>query len=249
MKIQVLSDLHVEFEEFDMEKNDSDVVILAGDIHIKDKGVLWALENIKDKPVLYVLGNHEFYGKAHPKHIGSLKEIANETNVHILEKDTFSLNGVNFIGCTLWTDFALMGDPRLAGYQCQQIMTDFKKIRVSPGYSKLRSIDVACIHRQSLQWIKGELKRLKGETNIVITHHGPSLRSLPEGKEKDVSSSAYVSRLDSVIEEYGPSYWIHGHLHNNSSYQVGKCKVVCNPKGYPDEQNTEFDKNLMFEVG
>ena len=63
MKIQVLSDLHIEFEAFNVNTDNADLVVLAGDIHVDNRGVLWALENIKDKPVLYVLGNHEFYDK------------------------------------------------------------------------------------------------------------------------------------------------------------------------------------------
>ena len=248
MKVQVLSDLHIEFEDYDLENNDSDVLILAGDIHVKDKGVLWALEHVENKPVLYVLGNHEYYGKAYPKLVGSLKGIVKGTNVQILEKDTVAIDGVNFFGCTLWTDFELFGDPRLAGYECQQIMTDFKKIRVSPNFSKLRSLDVAAIHRQSMQWLKAELEKHRDETNVVITHHGPSPMSLPGGRENDISSAAYVSRLESVIEQYNPIYWVHGHLHNSSSYRVGGCTVVCNPRGYPGERNLDFKKQLLIEV-
>ena len=165
MKIQVLSDLHIEFETFEFESNDADVVVLAGDIHIKDKGVAWALENIKDKPVIYVLGNHEFYGKAYPKHVDALKQQVQGSNIHVLENDIFTIDGVNFLGCTLWTDFALYGDPRLAGYHCQQVMTDFKKIRLSPKFSKLRSIDVATIHRRSLQWLQEALNKRR---SIVV---------------------------------------------------------------------------------
>ncbi len=248
MKIQVLSDLHIEFDDLEFENTNSDVVVLAGDIHVKDKGVSWAIENIKDKPVLYVLGNHEFYGKAYPKLVNSLKEIAKGTNIQILEKDTVTIDGVNFIGCTLWTDFELFGDPRVTGYQCQQVMIDFKKIRLSPKYSKLRSIDVASIHRQSLLWLKSELKSHQGERNLVITHHAPSPASLPDGREKDTSSAAYVSQLESVIHELSPNYWVHGHMHNSSDYEVGNCRVICNPRGYPDERNPKFRQDLIVEL-
>ena len=248
LKIQVLSDLHIEFEGFEFVETESDVVILAGDIHVKDKGVLWALENIQNKPVIYVLGNHEFYGKAYPKLVGSIKEKVEGSNVHLLEKDLLEINGVNFLGCTLWTDFNLFGDSRITGYQCQQIMTDFKKIRVSPKFSKLRSIDVASIHRQSIEWLKSELESKRNEKNIVVTHHGPSIRSLPEGKENDVSSAAYVSELDSVISEYSPDYWVHGHIHNSSNYKIGCCNIVCNPRGYPDERNPDFRSDYTIEI-
>lgn len=248
MKVQVLSDLHIEFEDFEYENNDSDIVILAGDIHVKEKGVVWALETIKDKPVIYVLGNHEFYGKAYPKLVNSLKELVKSTNIHVLENDTVSIGGVNFMGCTLWTDFELFGDPRLTGYQCQQVMTDYKKIRVSPNFSKLRSIDVAAIHHRSLVWLRNELEIHSGETNVVITHHAPSVLSLPEGAEEDVTSAAYASHLDSVISEYNPAIWVHGHLHNTSDYLIGYCRIICNPKGYPEEINPEFNKNYIIEI-
>ena len=110
MKIQLLSDLHIEFQSYEYPDCDSDVVVLAGDIHTKGQGVKWAIENILDKPVIYVLGNHEYYGKTYPKLVAEVKELARGTNVHILERDVVTINGVNFLGCTLWTDFELFGD-------------------------------------------------------------------------------------------------------------------------------------------
>lgn len=248
MKIQVLSDLHIEFDDFAIDSDDMDAVILAGDIHVKDKGVLWALEHIEDKPVFYVLGNHEFYGKAYPKLIESLKTLTQGTHVHVLEKDVYTFNGVNFMGCTLWTDFELFGDARLAGFQCQQVMTDYKKIRRSPSFAKLRSVDVALIHRQSKAWLEQELVRRKGEKNVVISHHGPSAMSLPEQYKTDIVSAGYVSNLEPFIEDYQPSYWVHGHLHNSSRYQIGTCEVVANPRGYPMERNVDFDARYCVEL-
>ena len=248
MKILILSDLHIEFDDYKIEYSTIDLVILAGDIHTKDHGLKWALNNIKNIPVIYILGNHEFYGKAYPKLIHSLKESAKNSNVHILEKDVLSIDGVNFLGCTLWTDFELFGDPRIAGFECQQVMTDFKKIRVSPKFSKLRSLDVASIHRQSLAWLCKELDKRRKQTNIVITHHAPSARSLPEQYKNDMVSSAYVSNLDDVLKKYSPSYWIHGHLHNSSNYLVGATQVICNPRGYPNERNSNFKDDYIIEI-
>lgn len=250
MKIQVLSDLHIEFEAFNVNTDNADVVVLAGDIHLDNRGVLWAMENIKNKPVLYVLGNHEYYGKAYPKLVDSLKEQTRDSNVQILENDTFSYNGVNFMGCTLWTDFKLYGDSRLAGFECQQVMSDYRKIRVSPQFSKLRALDVSHIHSHSLNWLTKELKIHKGETNVVITHHGPSIKSLPENKRNrdNMINAAYVSHLDSILTDHSPSMWLHGHLHNNSDYKIGDCRVVCNPRGYPEERNPEFIKELIVKL-
>jgi len=248
MKIHVLSDLHLEFEPFHYPENDCDIVVLAGDIHVKDKGIRWALEYLKHKQVIYVLGNHEFYGKAYPKHIETLKILTKHSHVHLLEQQTHSISGVNFIGCTLWTDFAIYGDPRIMGYECQQRMSDYKKIRVSPKYSKLRSLDVAMIHRQSRLWLESELAHRQGEKNIVVSHHGPSEQSLLASKRGGALNCAYVSNLESVIETYQPHYWLHGHVHDSSDYHIKGCRVLCNPRGYPSERNKQFDAGLTFEI-
>lgn len=248
MKVQVLSDLHIEFDGFKVNTTGSDVVVLAGDIHVENKGVLWALENIRDKPVIYVLGNHEYYGSAYPQLANSLKKLTRGTNVKILENDTFTFEGVNFLGCTLWTDFELFGDAKLAGNQCQQRMSDYRKISISPNNSKLRSLDVANIHTTSLNWLKKELKLRKDQINIVVTHHGPDTRSLPDINSKNIIDAAYVSRLERILIDYNPDMWLHGHLHNSSDYTVGNCRVVCNPRGYPGGRNPKFNDHLLLEL-
>lgn len=248
MRVHLLSDIHVEFEHYAYQECGADLVVLAGDIHTKDRGIAWALEEIKNTPVLYVLGNHEFYGKSHPKFVSEARQRASGTNIQILEKDHVEIDGVNFFGCTLWTDFELFGDPRIAGHACQQVMTDYKKIRKSPQYSKLRSLDTALIHAQSRKWLGDQLSEHKGSTNIVITHHGPSIKSSPAHYHGDITSAAYVSDLEQFIGEHTPDYWLHGHLHNSSDYYIGSCNVLCNPKGYPGEENDEFDPVKCIEI-
>lgn len=238
----------MEFDDYQIDSSSVDVVVLAGDIHVKEQGLQWAVDNIKDVPVIYILGNHEFYGKAYPKLIDSLKERTSKTNIHILEKDLLTIDGINFLGCTLWTNFELFGDPRIAGFECQQVMTDFKKIRLSPKFSKLRSIDVAAIHRQSITWLRNQLERLDKQTNVVISHHAPSKLSVPEEYKDDIISAAYASNLDGTIRKYQPKYWIHGHLHNSSDYLIGETRVVCNPRGYPKERNIDFNSSYIIEL-
>jgi len=248
MKILILSDLHIEFEDYQIDISEVDVVVLAGDIHVKEHGYHWAEKNIKNIPVIYVLGNHEFYGKAYPKLVGKLKEEAKGSNIHILEKDAINIDGIEFLGCTLWTDFELFGDPRIAGYECQQVMTDFKKIRLSPKFSKLRSIDVASIHRQSISWLSNELEKADCKNCVVVTHHAPSKQSVPEHYKENIISSAYASNLENIIEKYKPNYWVHGHLHNSSNYSIGETQIICNPRGYSDERNDSFDHKFIIEV-
>lgn len=137
MKLHILSDLHNEFDLFSPPRTEADVVILVEDIHVGRKGIDWAKINFPDKPVIYVLGNHEYYSRAFPKHIADLKQLAKDTNIHVLENDSIVIAGVTFLRCILWMDFELFGDPRIAGYQATQAMTDYQKIRVSPQYRKL----------------------------------------------------------------------------------------------------------------
>lgn len=190
MKVHILSDLHVEFAHFDYPVCDADVVILAGDIHVREKGLDWALESIPDVPVIYVMGNHEYYGAAYPKLVDDIKYKAQGSNVHVLENNVVNINGVNFIGCSLWTDFKIFGDPQTAGYECQRLINDYKKIRRWPSYSKLRSIDVALMHKVSLKWLDEALSHLQGEKNIIVTHHAPSIKSLPQHRRKRITCAA-----------------------------------------------------------
>ena len=241
MKVHILSDLHVEFEHYEYPACNADVVILAGDIHVRERGLDWALENIPDTPVMYVMGNHEYYGAAYPKLVDGMKSRAQGSNVHILENNVVTIDDVNFIGCTLWTDFKIFGDPRIAGSECQELINDYKKIRRWPTYSKLRSIDVASMHEVSFRWLGNTLKQYRGEKNIVITHHAPSLKSLPEHRQNRITSAAYASNLEDFVIDHSPAYWVHGHVHSACDYQLGDCKVVCNPKGYPDENTPGYD--------
>jgi Icc-related predicted phosphoesterase len=247
MKLHILSDIHVEFEPFDAPETHADVVILAGDIHVGRKGLDWALQQFPGKPVIYVLGNHEYYGKAIPSYIKKLREFAAGTNVHILEQEALALDGVTFLGCTFWTDFELFGDPRIAGYDATQKMTDYKKIRVSPKYRRLRSVDTAIIHHESRLWLDSRLKE-SSDNVVIVTHHAPSPKSLPDSRRDDLMSAAYASDLGEFVSHSNAKLWIHGHLHASSDYTLGNTRILCNPKGYPDEYNDRFIPDFVVSV-
>lgn len=248
MKIQVISDLHQEFGFMDISFSNADVVVIAGDVNLGTKGVQWILSNISNIPVIYVLGNHEYYRGSYPKTLHKIVELSIGTNVHVLENKAIVIDDVTFYGTTLWTDFELLGDPRIHGSICQSKMNDYKLIRRDPSYSKLRSIDTYVIHRAAMKWLESSLESSSTNKNIVVTHHAPSIKSIPERLRGDVLSSAYASNLDATILKYQPDYWIHGHMHEPIKYNVGSATVLCNPHGYINEPYNGFDSNLTIEI-
>jgi len=248
VNIQILSDIHLEFEDFQIDSANADVVILAGDIHVGDKGVKWIADHIQNVPVIYILGNHEYYGKIFPKLTRTLKLETQNSNITILENETVTIKDITFFGCTLWTDFNLFGNPRADGYYCQQYMNDYKKIRREPSYSKIRSMDVAVINKNSTDWLLSEYGQRKAKKNIVVTHHAPSIRSLLDRNKNETISAADASHLDSLVEKLSPHYWIHGHLHTSSDYYIGNTRIICNPRGYPDARNKDFSDGLIIAL-
>jgi predicted phosphohydrolase len=198
--------------------------------------------------VIYVLGNHEYYGNAYPKMIDELAAATKNTNVFILENNCVLIENTAFVGCTLWTDFELFGNFRQASYSASISMTDFKRIRLSPKYSKLKPSDTAIAHNKSLRWLKEQVHNNNDKNIVVITHHAPSEKSIPHEYKNDCLSPAYASSLDAFIENSGVNLWIHGHTHNQLDYVIGSTRIVCNPRGYPDETNELFDPRMVIEI-
>lgn len=189
MKVQIISDLHQEFGTYELSFHSADLLILAGDINIGIKGIDWIKTKIKDIPVIYVLGNHEYYKGSHPKTLNKIKESSKGSNVFVLENGSLEIDGIRFHGATLWTDFSLFGSPIKYGILCQDKMNDYKMIRKDPSYSKMRTIDTFKLHQFSKIWLEESLEVSKGIRNIVITHHAPSPKSIPDEFKDDFLSS------------------------------------------------------------
>jgi predicted MPP superfamily phosphohydrolase len=248
MKLHLLSDLHLEFAPFTPPKTDADVVILAGDIQPGVRAIPWIREHFPELPVVYVLGNHEYYGQAIPKHSLKLKELTQGSNIHVLENGSYIIGDVVFLGCTLWTDFELFGNPRVAGFYATEYMNDYRKIRVNPDYRRLRSLDTAGLHFGSQQWLAGQFELFRGRKIVVVTHHSPSARSLRPGKEDDLLSAASASPMDKFVENSGAKIWFHGHMHISADYYIGKTHILCNPRGYVNEPNPDFHADYIYDL-
>lgn len=247
MRLRVFSDLHLEFRPFEPPPVDADVVALAGDVHTGVSGVEWAAKAFAGTPVLYVLGNHEFYRQSIPKLIGEVRETAAGTNVHLLENDAITLHGVRFLGCTLWTDFELFGHARLFGSDAEESMDDYRLIRVSPEHRRLRVTDTIERHQQSRLWLAEQLGAAEGSPAVVITHHAPSRRSVALRFARSPLSPAFASPMDEFVKNSRAALWIHGHTHDHFDYVVGTTRVICNPRGYPGER-TGFNPTMTVDV-
>jgi Icc-related predicted phosphoesterase len=248
MKIQILSDIHLEFGVREIPTGDVDVIVFAGDIHLGEAGLKWMAEHVNNVPVIYVLGNHEYYRHTYPGLLNKLKTLTRKTNITLLENESKRMNGITFHGATLWSDFELFGNAELAEWESQQSMNDYKLIRKDPSYSRLRPADTLAQHKASMQWLEKSLKESKTKKNVVVTHHAPSRKSVPELFQKHMVSAAFASNLDDFILDTNPDVWMHGHIHCSADYMIGQTRVICNPLGYPEEKNTGYIDRLVVEI-
>jgi len=226
-----------------------DVVVLAGDIDTGTRAVSWAEQCFAGRPVLYVMGNHESYGK-NLEHVERDLQAACEAtqNVHFLNCSSVELGGVRFLGTTLWTDFTLFGEAArpAAMTAAGQVMVDYHRIRLATqGFRKLRPADTARLHAQQALWLRQALATPFDGKTVVITHMAPTMRSVAERYATDLVSAAYASNLEEVAAQ--ADLWIHGHMHDSFDYQIGKCRVVCNPRGYITRAGTP--ENSTFGAG
>ncbi len=265
MKLLVLSDLHVEMRPFSPViegrriDEQADVVVLAGDIHGGARGLRWARETFPDKPIVYVAGNHEFYEQHWTQLLDPLREMARQHDIEFLEAGGVDLGGVRFLGCSLWTDFELFGQERRVGAQrlARARMNDYQCIRITKTaefywvHSKYLMPELTVRrHRASVEWLKGKLGHGDPAKTVVVTHHAPHRKSIPERFQDDLLSAAYASDLTHLMGQ--GALWIHGHIHDSMDYEVAGTRVLCNPRGYQHWNNTfenrSFDPELIVEV-
>ncbi len=249
MKLHVLSDLHTEFAAFTIPKTDADVLVLAGDIGTKLSGLEQALKT-SEIPVVYVAGNHEYYGAAIPKLTTELQDLARGSQVHVLENDAFVLQNVRFLGCTLWTDFEILGleNRALTMWDAQQKMADYRLIRHSPKFSRLRPMDTATLHSASLKWLEQQLEIPFSGRTVVVTHHAPTAKAFNPKYQGDLLSAAFATNLEPLIEGFKIDLWIYGHTHHNADFTHGSTRIISNQRGYPDERVPSFNPSLVLEL-
>jgi Icc-related predicted phosphoesterase len=276
MKINVISDLHLEFS--DLTLPGGDVLILSGDImearqfkrdmynpnmvllehERKDQRPdrwyrFMAEECSKYREVIYVMGNHEHYGFNYQKSYGHIAGQLPD-NVTLLENQTHTVDDVVFVGCTLWTDMNKMD--ALTMWHVGQSMNDYRQVtmfnEVKNAYHRLTPEKTAEDHYKSKQFILETVEADPLKKYVVVTHHAPSKASTkPQYQNDTLMNGAYSSDLsDFILDHPQIKLWTHGHTHDQFDYMIGSTRVVCNPRGYKgyEDRAEHFDPGFGVEI-
>jgi len=244
MKVRIESDLHLEWydkEPFCLDSSEDEqntILILAGDICIlsKIKKFEYFFNDVttRFKHVLYVFGNHEFY-KGSVKLVNDYISQLSYPNLTVLNRSYIDIENYRFLGSTMWSDYNNYDE--LTAFIVRKRMNDFHCIRTgSYGVPYMRKFDPKDAFVEFNKTIEFFKKSYSTEhTNIVITHHAPSFKSIAEKFKNSSINHGYCSDLSEHILQYNPKLWIHGHIHESVSYEIGNTQIESNPKGYPGE--------------
>ena len=260
MKIALASDVHLEFGDLDFD-NDSnaDVLILGGDICVASDMTQRDPYNTMGEEyrsnrfhaffqrccerfphVIFIVGNHEHYHGDFAKTVPHFKDVLGYLpNLHILEKETWVLDDITFIGGTLWTDMNRRDNRTL--HDISRMMNDFRCVDHSaktedgrgwPG--RFTTTDAANDHDAMVSFIDQTVAANPAGRYVVVGHHSPSrLSTHPKYQDQFIMNGGYSSHLDDFIQDRPQiKLWTHGHTHEDFDYMIAGCRILCNPRGY-----------------
>ena len=254
MKVALASDIHLEFGSTELANTESaDVLILAGDIcqavDVNNETSMGRtcrtfFRQVSERfpQVIYIMGNHEHYQGDYARSRGRIEAMLADLgsdNVHLLEKDTVTIEDVTFVGGTLWTDFNR--EDSLTMWNAGQSMNDYRVCKNSGrgisggGYaSRLQPEDTLEAHRAMLDYIRIVTEGQADKKFVVAVHHAPSSASVAECYRGDLlmNGNFYTDLSEFILDRPQIRLWVHGHMHNASDYMIGETRVVCNPRGY-----------------
>ena len=271
MRCHYVSDLHLETQEAPGPFPKGDVLIIAGDlcnakyidVERTDKYSKNQQERIskyiddaasKFKRVLLIAGNHEHYDGIFDDTIGLLTQ--NLPSVHVLDNNYIDIDGVRFFGTTLWSDFE--GRSQSCMDALRRRVGEFLLVKKrttnddgTQALSKFQPEDALEEFDKSLLALKHCRDDGFSGPMIVISHHAPSLKGLNPIHKGNGLDGAFASDLDAMIEglENVP-YWVHGHTHVQTKYQIGSTTVLANCRGFVtrDAYALSFSQKTCFDI-
>jgi predicted phosphodiesterase len=262
MRALILSDLHqgeggVDYDPAKIQEP-FDLVIVAGDAAGRlTHSLEWLHERFGGSPVVYVAGNHDFYRSGEPGagftiegEMQAGRELAARRGIHFLENDLIDIGATRILGATLWTDLRskLHHSQSAADGEVKRRMNDYRRIHRKSSTRGSRPISpefTRAMHYASRAWLDAAMAQpFEGKT-LIVTHHAPSFRSLPD--QADVLNHAYASDLTPLTANRKPALWVHGHIHHHTDYQLGETRVLCNPLGREGE-DSGFVGDLTIDV-
>lgn len=246
MRLQLLSDLHLETEAFDpAPAPGAELLVLAGDVDSSWAGLAkfrnWPV------PVIFVAGNHEFDGRELASAWPALRDRCASLGIRLLECESSVVAGadgrrVRFVGTTRWCDFDLFGAAKRE--RAMRAATYF--MRVMRSTRNGQPFDAEAVRAEALTcrgWLESELRRRSAEwdATVVVTHYAPSLRSADPRYGAQPGTASFCNADDDLLAH--ADLWIHGHLHCRHDYDVphagGSTRVVCNARGHSVRGETE----------
>lgn len=248
VRLRLLSDLHLEHDPWVPPEAEQDLVVLAGDIHNGLLGVEWAGRHFAC-PVIYVPGNHEYDFLQFEAMRSVLEHAAKPDHVHVLDNKALVVNGVRFLRTTLWTDFALNSDVNKAVGDAARCMTDYVRIRM--GDRPLLPQDTIALHHTARAWLEQALAQPFAGKTVVVSHHCPHPSCIAPKFKDSPANPGFVSDLTDILSSNEIAVWCHGHTHTSLNHYVGATRIMCNPRGYPEQghsENLQFDPSLVIEI-
>lgn len=245
MKIQILSDFQADVDKNALNKlyisPEADLLVIAGDYYPPLMRSINSLKEAAKKiKIIYVPGNRDFYFTKMYEHLEEARKEAEESNIILLQNNSVVIEGIKFIGATLWTD---NNDFSLSGR-----LNDFKHIKKDESNLILPK-EILEEHQYSINFIKEELL-LNDYPSVIITHHAPHFNSINPVfiGEKLNSSKLFASDLSDILESnISPSLWIHGGTHYPVDYMVEETRIISNPLGYKHEK-IDFNINKIIDI-
>ena len=261
MIIQLFSDLHLrDLDDVPPIMEGVDVVVVAGDLCPYRQGVIDRMADLwNGSDIVYVAGNHEFYSHDMVEAHALLGESCRKAGIHYLHRDSVDIDGIRFIGSTLWTDFGLYAgadESRVinAMFFAKEKINDFRGYILHRRGNHLGWFSPwvsAELHEQEKAYIVDALAEARNDRipSVVVTHHAPSLKSVsPKYKGAEINP-AFASNMDDVVEQGKALYWFHGHMHDSVNYRIGETMVLSNPRGYnPKENSVGFNPRFSVEI-